>query len=256
MKPFHSRLKEYFTKVGKVLQGQSDAAAIFPNPTDVGMSREKVYAEFLRQHLPSSCNICLGGFLFDQEGNESLQIDIIITNDSSLKFDLHNPDGSGKSFRCVDGCIGVVSSKSNLNTAELENALENFASLNRTKKQSIESIKNPFINLVSYAEWPLKIIYALKGARKETILDAVNNFYQKNKDIPFYCRPNLIHVAGRYFISRAKIPKNTFWTVPDSNPTNDDIIALLWVVIEIQKIAIASNHILYNYRSILEKIPF
>lgn len=58
---FYIRLKKYYTKVGEVLRGEADIASIFPNPTDIGMSRERVYAEFLRSHLPSCCNVLYGG---------------------------------------------------------------------------------------------------------------------------------------------------------------------------------------------------
>ena len=75
-RPFFERLKKYYSDIGKVLRGEADAASIFPNTTDIGMSRERVYAEMLRLHLPSSCNVTLGGYLFDQDGNESSQIKV------------------------------------------------------------------------------------------------------------------------------------------------------------------------------------
>ena len=67
-KNFYDRLRDYYGKVAEVLRGEADAASIFPNTTDVGMSREKVYVQFLIQHAPSKCNVFLGGFLFDEEG--------------------------------------------------------------------------------------------------------------------------------------------------------------------------------------------
>jgi hypothetical protein len=49
---FYARLKQYYIKIGAVLRGEADAASIFPNTTDVGISRENVYVEFLKMHLP------------------------------------------------------------------------------------------------------------------------------------------------------------------------------------------------------------
>ncbi len=72
---FFIRLREYYVKVAEVLRGDADAASIFPNSTDVGMSRERVYADFLKQHAPSKCNVFLGGFLFDEDGSESKQME-------------------------------------------------------------------------------------------------------------------------------------------------------------------------------------
>jgi len=126
---FFFRLREYYLNAASVLRGEADAASIFPNTTDIGMSREKVYSEFLRLHAPSKCNVFLGGFLFDMNGNESKQLDIIITTDTAPRFDFHNRDGSGKSFSPVEGTLGVASIKSVLNKAELENALWGIASM-------------------------------------------------------------------------------------------------------------------------------
>jgi hypothetical protein len=67
-----------------------------------------VYAEFLRQHLPTSCHVTLGGFLFDSEGRESKQIDIIVVDDMAPQFNFHNRDGQGKAFAGVDGCVAVA----------------------------------------------------------------------------------------------------------------------------------------------------
>ena len=70
-KPFYNRLKNYFEKVGEVLRGEAEVSSIFPNTSDIGVSRELIYAEFLKQHVPSKCNIFLGGFLFGKDGTES-----------------------------------------------------------------------------------------------------------------------------------------------------------------------------------------
>ena len=47
---FLDRLRAYYLDVAKVLRGEADAAKIFPNSTDKGGSRERIYIEFLRQH--------------------------------------------------------------------------------------------------------------------------------------------------------------------------------------------------------------
>jgi hypothetical protein len=52
-RPFLKRLENYYHAVGQVLRSEAEAAAVFPNSTDVGSSREEVYAKFLRTHVPS-----------------------------------------------------------------------------------------------------------------------------------------------------------------------------------------------------------
>ena len=62
------------------------------------MSRELAYAEFIKQHAPSKCDVFLGGYLFDDDGAESKQLDIIITtglgskSETILALDTTDPD--------------------------------------------------------------------------------------------------------------------------------------------------------------------
>ena len=146
---------EYYTSVGRVLRGEASAASVFPNTVDIGSARERVYAEVLRTHLPSSCNVAFGGFLFDQEGSESKQIDILITNESSLRFDFHK-GGTGKSFACIDGCVGVVSVKSKLDSYQLTDSLSNIASIPDKQPLPDGQIVGGLI-IWHYDDWPYKI---------------------------------------------------------------------------------------------------
>lgn len=259
-KPFYDRLQSYYSKVGKVLKGEAEAASIFPNSTDIGVARERIYAEILKQHLPSSCNVFLGGFIFDLDGNESKQIDVIISNEQSIRFNFHNEDGVGKSFSCIEGCLGVVSVKSNLNTAELIDSLENIASL--PEKRSIEGRHNPLIEIKEYEEWPYKVIFASDGASLETITSGINNYYRANPMIPYYKRPNIIHVVGKYLIIRIgvsggenrdghKIAPHTFY----GQTHFPDEFGIPYVVGQIQKISTATNHMVFSFDDVWNKLP-
>ncbi|MCP4486092.1 MAG: hypothetical protein GY820_02045 [Gammaproteobacteria bacterium] len=128
-KLFFERLQAYYLNVAKVLRGEAEVASIFPNTTDIGTNREKVYAEFLRQHIPSKCNTFYGGFLFGNDGRESGQLDILVTTDITPKFDFYNRDGNGKSFSPVDGTICVASIKSTLDKKQLFKALKELAAI-------------------------------------------------------------------------------------------------------------------------------
>ena len=257
--PFYSRLQEYFSQIGKVLKGEADSASIFPNATDIGMSREKIYSEILKLHLPSSCNVVHGGFVFDLDGNESKQIDLIVSNDKSLRFDFHNKDNSGKSFACIDGCIAVASIKSKLDSRELIDSLRNIASL--PDKAPIANRHNPLIQIKDYDDWPYKIVYASDGVSANTIDMSIKKFYRENPEIPVYKRPKLIHVAGKYlFIRVGEGQKTRDGTEVEPNTFHrqehcPDEIGILWAVTDIQKIATASDHILYKYDEILDKLP-
>ncbi|MBN72957.1 MAG: hypothetical protein CME32_27190 [Gimesia sp.] len=111
---FYIRLRKYYQRVAEVLRGDAEAASVFPNTTDIGQSRERIYARYLEQHAPSKCNVFLGGILFHEDGTESKQLDVIVTTDTAPRFNFHNEDGGGKSFSPVAGTLGIASIKSTL----------------------------------------------------------------------------------------------------------------------------------------------
>jgi len=257
---FFERLEAYFSHVGKVLKGEADVASIFPNSQDIGTSRERIYAEVLKQHLPRSCVVSFGGFLFDMEGNESKQIDLIILNDVSPQFNFHNPDGQGKSFACIDGCVAVASIKSTLDSTKLVEALDNIASL-PNKVILKEGNYNMLVKIKGYEDWPYKVVYASDGIALNTALDTINRYYEKNSTIPNNKRPNIIHVCGKYNILRvgknaktragAIIEENTFW----GHPGGSDAYALLTTILNIQEILSASKEVFNRYGELIDKLP-
>jgi hypothetical protein len=260
---FFQRLRIYYTKVAEVLRGEADAASVFANTTDIGMSRELAYAEFLKQHAPSKCNVFLGGFLFDDDGAESKQLDIIITTDTAPRFNLNNKDGSGKSFSPVEGTLGVVSVKSTLNKAELFDALEGIASI--PPMRSLEGRVSALLKVPSYDDFPLKIIYASKGVAPDTLLAHLNNYYVENPSVPINRRPNFIHVAGSCFIARTQSGMglqdrgsgtDRVLSVGTYNllTTDSDLQAIVWTLNELQHHAAISTHILFTYGTLINKV--
>ena len=240
-KEFFLRLQNYYLSVAKVLRGEAEASSIFPNTTDIGFSREKIYVEFLKQHAPSKCNIHLGGFLFDEDGYESKQLDIIVTTDTSPCFNFNNKDGAGKSFSPVEGTLGVVSVKSTLNKLELYNALDNIASIPPTRP--LEGRVNILFQIKHYDDWPIKIIYASNGIAPETLLEHLTQYYQDHPDIPINRRPNYIHVAGMCFIVRVQ---EHMYIYDNNNKTKmrPDIGAFILI----------TNQITFKYHSLIDKI--
>lgn len=260
---FFERLRNYYLEVAGVLRGEAGAASIFPNPTDIGMSREKAYCEFLNQHVPSKCNIFFGGFIFGENGDESGQLDVIVTTDTTPRFNLHNKDGSGKSFSSVNGCLAVVSIKSMLNKNELEDSLKGLACIPATSP--LDGLINPALKIQDYDDWPYKVIYATNGISAETLLDHINNFYQLHPDIPLSRRPNIIHVCGKYVIVRADCKvrifdknQNTDQKLDIGNfyslTTDPDLQGIMWVLDNLQERATISSHIIYSYGTIIKKV--
>ncbi len=252
MPTFFDRLANYYNSIGKTLKGSADEASIFPNTTDVGFYREMIYLEFLKNHCPRNCSVDLGGFLYDLEGRESKQMDIIISLNSSPVHKLEY-----KSFGPVDGCVGAVSIKSKLDKNQLYDALENIASIPPTSNYS-KRIPNG-LSLGHTSNWPFKIIYASDGNSAENILNHMYDFY-KNNEVNIDRRPDIIHVAGKYFIRKMDgsseltrvngekyVPMygemRGFVTEPDSE-------AITITINRIQKIANLASFICYDYDKI------
>lgn len=155
--PFFKRLRAYYESAGAALRDACEGAAGFANNTDVGMAREIAYLEFLKRHVPSRCNVSLGGFLFDQDGSESRQLDILITMDVCPQFQL-NPMLPVKTWACLEGTIACVSVKSTLNKKELIDSLDCIASIPKTR--DLGSRVPPGLPIKDYDDWPYKIIFA------------------------------------------------------------------------------------------------
>jgi hypothetical protein len=257
------QIRGYYLAVAQVLRGEATAASVFPNTTDIGTSRELAYKEFLKQHAPSKCNVFLGGYLFDEDGIASKQLDVIVTTDTAPRFDLHNKDGSGKAFSPVEGCLAVISVKSMLNKEALEDALYGFASIPPTRP--LEGRVNPLITISNYADWPFKVIYATDGIAGETLFEHLNCFYKANPNIPIERRPNHIHVLGKHLFIRGtvtsfvrdvksgtdrKIALGEYW----GTAYKSDLHGIAWTLSQLQENAAASSHINFSYVQMMNKI--
>lgn len=261
-KTFFERLKEYYVQVGEVLRGEAAAASVFPNGSDVGTAREMLFATFLRQHAPSKCNVFLGGFIFDEDGAESKQLDIIVTTDTAPRFDFHNRDGKGKSFSPVEGTLAAVSIKSTLDKKELEDALRGLASIPPTR--SLEGRMYASGPIVDYENWPLKVVYASKGVSPETLLKHVKAFYEENPSIPVSRKVDFIYVAGS--LHAAKLNGNMSYHDDDGrlvrgkkgdyyfSVEEPDLQAIVWIVHELQQRAVASTRVDFEYGELINGV--
>jgi hypothetical protein len=188
---------------------------------------------------------------------------LIVTTDTTPRFNFQNKDGQGKSFAPVEGTLAVASIKSTLDKKELENALAGLASIAPTV--SLDGRVAPALRIPNYDDWPYKIIYASDGISAESLLSHLNAFYLDNPAIPFGRRPNVIHVSGKYVVFRA-IPGMCVLN-DGENETNDmelgtfqhftqdpDLQAILWVLDRLQARATSSAHILYSYSDITNRL--
>jgi hypothetical protein len=248
--PFSDRLRKYYLEVAEVLRGEARVCSVLPNPSDVGGTREGVYAEFLTRHLPSRCNVRRGGFLFGSDGSESGQLDLFITTDIAPQY-LLSTDGEAKSFAPVDGTLGVVEIKSKLDKKELFKALDGIAKIPPTDLLDANGKPKTIENCT---DWPYKVVYASEGISVKTLGGHLANYYSEHPDVPVNRQANLIHVAGKYMIVR-EVPGlkvegdrepigNTGFVAITSEP---DVAALVLVTNSIHRIAVAYAHIDHYY---------
>ncbi len=98
-----------------------------------------------------------------------------------------------------------------------------------------------------------------------TILSHLTEFYIQNPLIPIYRRPDIIHVARKYFIIRMKKGLQVVDTINGgvehfntglfhSFITDSDMNAMLWTINELQQKANASSHIIYRYSDMINKL--
>lgn len=202
--------------------------------------------------------------MFDEEGNESKQIDIIVTTDTSPRFSF--PNNSGKSFSPVEGCLGVVSVKSKLDKAQLYDALGGIASIPLTKP--LDGRVSFEIEIKEYENWPSKIIYASDGLKAETILEHLNQYYVTNNHIPISRRPDVIHVIGKYAILKVNEGMELKSTNSDEVrrvkhdeagtyiliKENSDLHAIIITLDDLQQNASSASNIHFSYSWIIKSI--
>lgn len=249
-------LKQHYESIARELHSQAHQARLLTNPTGVGSEREEVYRAFLERHLPKMCDVFRGGFIFDLSGNSSDQIDVIVTSGNTPRFRM---SGGNRYIAPLEGTIAVAEIKSRLDKSTLLDALSNCASI--PSMPDPEGIVPPYLRVDSWnwEDTPFKIVFAYNGIDASTVCQYIKSFYDKNQHISLTRRPNIIHVLGKYMITR-KTPGMTVIN-PDGQPdisqpdvgqyhpflAGPDVSALGWTLNEIQSKASMANMLLFKY---------
>lgn len=256
-KEFSTRVKDYFDSIAKALQEDAQSTSLFSNKSDIGQGKEAAIAGIFEAHVPKSCDVFLGGQIFNNDGLESGQIDVIITDGNGLRF--HNRSEKSKSITCIDGALGAISVKSSLDGRELEDALTNIASIPQGTTLN-EKNSNPFVDFSGFSDGLLKVVFGFTGPSADTLAKHIEAFYSKNPTIPVNRRPNYIHVAGKYCWVRLRkdekmddgsIGKAGMFGLRDKIP---DVFFLAESLITVEKLNRFSRHIFYDYTPLYAKI--
>lgn len=252
---FEEFLRPYFLRIAEALRSDAGAAAIFPNSGDKGTSRERVYAQFLKNHLPSACNVQFGGNVFNEFGLMSKQVDIIVTNDTCPQFNHLNPDGTGKTAACVDGTLAVISIKSSLTSKEIKDALANLASIPQHQPFTYRNLGVD----AQIDQWPYKVVFAFDGIGVDSIKKAMAEFSADNPKVPLNRLPDMVHVLGKYRICKygrdLVHDGHTFKAGNYATFTVDpDIAAMVSMISNIQEMLWISKKLPYFYGDMFARL--
>ena len=255
-KDAYAELVNYFDGVVEQMLSEARQSGALRNPADVGGGREDVFRRFLERHLPRSCEVSRGGYLFDLQGRESRQIDVIVTSGPTPRFEMPS---QGKAIAPLEGTVAVAEVKSRLDGERLHQALENFASIPRSAPEKAVA---PYLKKREkefWWDWPYKVVVGYDAIDKETLFRHLVEFYEANPQVPHECRPTLIYALGKYVMCRiapgmkvlesdgsvaSEQPEVGQYRWFDNSP---DLIATAFMLTGIQERAFLANHMIWKY---------
>ena len=201
----NDRVIKYFNAVAEKLSAEHSISSTIKNPSDIGYARENLLKGFLNNHIPGRLSATLGGHIFGFNQEESKQLDIMILNDIGLNFKEND-----KPFAPIENVAAVVSVKSQLDSANLIDTLNNISSIPQIDKDAIDFLGmsgNPFGYFIEH--YPRFVVFAYEGMSLETTLETINNFYAQN-DIAINRRPHSIIVNKKFYIEYSNSATQTY----------------------------------------------
>ena len=249
-----SLIQEHFEWVAEELNYLARQAGILTNPSGVGTEREAVYRRFLKRHVPKMCDVFLGGYVFDQQGNRSKQTDIIVTGGNTPRFRL----SEGNRFIApLEGTIAVVEVKSRLDKTTLEDAMNNCLSIPVMPNSDGIFPPDMGVDPEAWEDSPYKIVFAFDGIEQKSLNRHLVGFLKDERNQVGARLPNIIHVLGKYTIRKvyaSQIRDISTGAVAEGNKFayhsfsgNADVLAMLEIFNTIQHVAFASNFMKFDY---------
>lgn len=178
-------------KSGKILEGYFEQSKNILHNGSKGTVRENIVNKVIRPFLPA-CYGLSGGEAFDNEGNTSKQLDLVVY-DSVFSYIIPYIDNYIQ-FPC-ESIYGNIEIKSFLNKGELIKALDNIKSMKSLKRDGTHSWTVTPLVSIQINGLPndtdrnpyFGMIFAYDSVESSTVLD-----YLKNLDIPSNLLPNAI----------------------------------------------------------------
>ena len=193
--------KSHFLSIADIIDSKFKSyQAVTKNPADKGELCELFIKEFLIDALADSFKIYRGGRVINSYGDESKQIDIVLSGKKTIKL---FGDKGIYPTESVYGCISVTAT---LTKQKLIDCCQEFKSIPKTKfhfhshgyipKKYVEQSIDVWKTLAPY-----KCIFAYQGEIKEDWINDIKKFGE-NSAIPFNAMPDLIIVNKVGFIEK------------------------------------------------------
>jgi hypothetical protein len=191
-------IRDYFNSLAEGLAVNSKSASFGQHRPDTGANREDLVINLLNNHLPDRLKAIAGGKVVNIEGDLSKQIDVIVKNDLFPRFDQH-----GKSCVIAEAVAGVVSVRSHLDKAGLEETIENVASVPEFSDSTLSLTNSSIVrsNLQSQftSNWPFRVVFAYDSIDPDTIYQHALAYY-KTHSARAHKLPEMIIVNKRICI--------------------------------------------------------
>lgn len=191
-------IRDYFNSLAEELAVKGRSSSMGGHRADVGSNREQSLINILNAHLPDRLSAVSGGTVLNLEGLVSGQIDVIVKNDLFPKFDHHH-----KTAVITESVAGVISVKSRLDKAALEDSIRNVCSVPDYSTETLElsnsSILREDLQRQFMQNWPWRAVFAYEGLDPNTIYHHAMKFYNSG-EVPQNRLPDMIVINKKICI--------------------------------------------------------
>ena len=193
----------------------SELIGVANHPGNLGIAREGLISNFLKQNLPENIRYH-SGEIFDRNENRSGQIDIVLHPITSPKIYLHNTIN----IFPAETVLSAIEIKSNLSTGISKGTL--YEALNSCKKLKSLEIPTRRTDYIIDPQTVPFIIFSYKGPTLKTLKKQIKN-YNDQPDINFRLLPDLIVVLERgYYLLKSTGWRSAGMTVDQLYNVKDD----------------------------------
>ncbi|WP_157442112.1 DUF6602 domain-containing protein [Actinoplanes awajinensis] len=199
-----NRVNSYLNSAADLLAAKGGIAGHSSHKLTIGHNREQPLVEFLNLHLPTRLNAQLGGTVVSHLGEESAQIDVLVTNDLGLRFEAND-----RPFVMTEAVAAAISVKSDLDKAAIFDSLDGLLSI---PAPSPDVLTFPTLRNDPFAAYtqrhPTLWMFGYDGAQANTCLGHLQA-YVDDKGIDAHARSRICAIVNRRYTISYHIEAST-----------------------------------------------